>query len=101
MGNEEVSEQGKCDIRAPDSAVDQRVEVQRGSAKGKYEGEVRRGSAKGKCEGEVRSASAKGKCEGEVRRGNAKEEKRETKTSPTTARLSYPKGRLNMQPRCT
>ena len=70
MGNEEVSEQGKCDIRAPDSAVDQRVEVQRGSAKGKYEGQmlgkVRRGSAKGKYEGQmlgkVRRGSMKGKC---------------------------------------
>ena len=44
-----------CDIR---------VEVQRGSAKGKCEGEVRRGSAKEKCEGKVRRGNAKGKCEG-------------------------------------
>ena len=133
MGNEEVSEQGKCDIRAPDSAVDERVDVQRESAKGKCGGKVRRRSTKGKCEGEMRWGSAEGKCrgevqrgstkekyEGEVRRGNAKgncegemrrgsakeceggrEEDQNQFGGPTTARLSYPKGRLNMQPRCT
>ena len=57
-------DKNQCNIRAPDLAVDQPVEVRRGSAKGKCEGEVRRGSAKGKCEVEVRSGSAKGKCEG-------------------------------------